>query len=138
VKLDALARFEGMAESLPEVEAYLQRAADAEAVVVGLQRLLEAGADLRPHLAGWLRLLDASPAAVETLVRRPALVAEITRTGGTYERADFERELDEALTRTPGLEARLDHLRAVRIEETSSRAAYPTWRRSCWGACSAR
>ncbi|MHC4972848.1 MAG: bifunctional [glutamate--ammonia ligase]-adenylyl-L-tyrosine phosphorylase/[glutamate--ammonia-ligase] adenylyltransferase [Planctomycetota bacterium] len=118
MKLDALARFEGMADRVPEVEAYLQGAADASGVVVGLQRLLEAGADLLPHLAGWLRLLDASPAAVETLVRRPALVAEIPRTGGTYERADFERELDEALAGTHGLEARLDHLRAVRVEES--------------------
>jgi glutamate-ammonia-ligase adenylyltransferase len=119
VSVAALRGFPGVGPRLPEIEAFLGRAADPAGVVVGLQRLLEAGADPLPHLTGWLRLLDASPAAVETLVRRPALVAEIPRAGGTiHDRADFERTLDEELRRCPDLAARLDHLRAVRVEES--------------------
>jgi len=102
----------------PRVEAYLRGAADPEAVVVGLQRLLEVEADPFSHLDGWLKLLDASPAAVDALVRRPALVREIPERIGAYDRGEFERELDEALAALPTLEARIDHLRAVRVEET--------------------
>jgi len=102
----------------PEVEAYLKRAADPAAVEAGLQRLVDAGADPRPHLEGWMRLLDASPLAADVLARRPALVAEIPKRGGAYDRAEFERTLAESLRALPDLAARIDHLRAVRVEET--------------------
>lgn len=102
----------------PEVDAYLGKAADPAAVEAGLQRLVEAGADPRPHLLGWMKLLDASPLAADALARRPALVAEIPERGGAYDRADFERGLAEALAALPDLKARIDHLRAVRVEET--------------------
>lgn len=102
----------------PEVEAYLRKAADPAAVEAGLQRLVEAGADPRPHLEGWMRLLDASPLAADALARRPALVAEIPLRGGAYDRAEFERGLAEALRTLPDLRSKVDHLRAVRVEET--------------------
>jgi glutamate-ammonia-ligase adenylyltransferase len=101
----------------PEIDAYLARAADPAAVEAALQRLHEAGADPGPHLAGWLKLLDASPLATDTLVRRPALVKEIPESGGAYDRAEFERGLADALEALPDLAARVDHLRAVRVEE---------------------
>lgn len=110
--------FPGLEDRTAELEAYLARAADPATLRVGLQRLLEAGADLGPRLDGWLRFLDASPVAVETLILRPALVREIPEHGGAYDRAEFARDLDEALRALPDLGARLDHLRAVRVEET--------------------
>jgi len=100
------------------IEAYLRVAADPDAVAVGILRLVEAGADPFPALPGWLRLIDCSPAAVETLVTRPALAAEVPHAKGAYDRAEFERLLDDALLAIPGLEARIDHLRSVRIDET--------------------
>lgn len=101
----------------PEIDAYLARAADPAAVEAGLQRLLEAGADPGRHVAGWMKLLDASPLAADALVRRPALVREIPESGGAYDRAEFERGLSEALRALPDLAARVDRLRAVRVEE---------------------
>jgi len=101
-----------------EVEDYLAKAADPAAVEAGLQRLVEAGADPGPHLAGWLKLLDASPLAADVLVRRPALVTEIPRSGGAYDRGEFERGLEAALRALPDLPSRIDRLRAVRVEET--------------------
>jgi len=101
-----------------EVQTYLAKAADAAAVKAGLQRLLDAGADPGPHLAGWLKLLDASPLAADTLARRPALVTEIPMSAGVYDRGEFEKGLGEALRALPDLAARVDHLRAVRVEET--------------------
>jgi len=101
-----------------EVDAYLARAADPAAVEAGLQRLLEAGADPGPHLAGWLKLLDASPLAADALARRPALVREIPESKGAYDRAEFERGLEESLRALPDLAAKVDRLRAVRVEET--------------------
>ena len=93
-------------------------AADPDAVAVALQRLREAGGDPDPHLEGWVRLLDVSPGSVEQLVQRPALVHEIPLSRGAYERDRFERHLNEALAGEPDLDARLRHLRAVRVEET--------------------
>ena len=61
-------------------------AADPDAVRVALERLVEAGADPTPHREGWIRLLDASPASVEHLVHRPALVDEIPLSRGEYDR----------------------------------------------------
>ena len=91
----------------PRIEAYLENAADPDAVTVGLHRLAEAGADPRPHLESWMKLIDASPAAVETLVTRPHLVRELPETGGAYERDRFERELAEALQNLPDRQSRL-------------------------------
>jgi len=113
-----LARHEALEGRVDEVEAYLRRAADPDAVCVGLQRLLEAGADPTPALDGWLALLDAAPASVETLVTRPSLVHEVPRHGETFDRDAFARALDAALHDLPDLDARLDHLRRVRVEET--------------------
>jgi len=93
-------------------------AADPAAVRVALERLADAGADTKPHLEGWIRLLDASPAAAEQLVRRPALVAEIPRSRGSYARDAFERQLDDALAGLPDLESRIGLMRRVRVEET--------------------
>jgi glutamate-ammonia-ligase adenylyltransferase len=100
------------------VDAYLRRAADAEAVVVGLARLLEAGADPGPHLEGWMRVIDASPAALATLLERPSLLAEIPRDRGAYDRQEFEASLDAALRALPDHDARLDRLRELRVEGT--------------------
>jgi len=93
-------------------------AADPDAVRVALERLRDAGADPAPHLEGWVRLLDVAPGSVEQLVNRPALVEEIPRSRGTYERDRFERDLDERLAMAPDLESQLACLRAVRVEET--------------------
>ncbi|MFI5401472.1 MAG: DUF294 nucleotidyltransferase-like domain-containing protein [Planctomycetota bacterium] len=101
----------------PEIDAYLARAADPAAVEAALQRLLEAGADPGPHVAGWMKLLDASPLAADALARRPALVREIPESGGGYDRAEFERALGESLSKLPDLAAKADRLRAVRVEE---------------------
>ncbi len=101
-----------------EIDAYLARAADPAAVEAGLQRLLETGADPGPHLAGWLKLLDASPLAADALARRPALVQEIPESKGAYDRAEFERGLEESLRALKDLAAKVDRLRAVRVEET--------------------
>ncbi len=100
-----------------EIDAYLARAADPAAVEAGLQRLLDAGADPGPHLGGWLKLLDASPLAADALARRPALVREIPESGGGYDRADFEQGLLASLRALPDLPAKVDRLRAVRVEE---------------------
>ncbi|MFQ5845442.1 MAG: hypothetical protein ACE5JG_10705, partial [Planctomycetota bacterium] len=99
------------------LEAALARAADPEAVSAGLVRLVEAGGDPRPDLEGWIRLIDASPVAVDTLAARPALLEEVPRRCGDRVRDRFERELDAALAALPGPQERLDHLRAVRLEE---------------------
>lgn len=111
-----LAAFPELAERMEEIESYLKGAADAEAVLVGLQRLLEHGVEVLPRLTGWLKLIDASPSAVETLIARPALARDIAQS--TYERDEFEHGLREALRGLPGLEARLEHLRSVRVDET--------------------
>jgi len=100
------------------LDAYLKGAADPEAVSVGLERMLDAGADLSCNLGGWLKLIDVSPAAVETIVTRPSLAVEIPRDKGTRELDLFTRELDVSLRALPDLEARLEHLRAVRVDET--------------------
>jgi len=93
-------------------------AADPGAVAVALQRLRESGGNPDPHLEGWVRLLDVSPGSVELLVNRPALIHEIPLSRGAYERDRFERHLTEALAAEPDLDARLRHLRVVRVEET--------------------
>ncbi|MHC4953003.1 MAG: bifunctional [glutamate--ammonia ligase]-adenylyl-L-tyrosine phosphorylase/[glutamate--ammonia-ligase] adenylyltransferase [Planctomycetota bacterium] len=93
-------------------------AADPDAVSVALARIREAGADPSAHREGWIRLLDVSPGSVEQLVNRPALIEEIPRSRGTYERDRFEKDLDEALVAAGDLDAQLRHLRAVRVEET--------------------
>ncbi len=98
--------------------AVLERAADPAAVRIATQRLLEAGADIEPHLAGWLCLIDASPAGVDTVIARPALARDIPRDDGVYQRQLFESTLDEDLARLPSMAARIDHLRQVRVEET--------------------
>jgi len=99
------------AEQRRTVEKYLARAADPASLEAGLSRLIEAGADPRPRLEGWLKLIDASPACVETLVQRPALVADIPNGGR-------EIDLAEALRRIPSSKERVDYLRTVRIDET--------------------
>ena len=93
-------------------------AADPDAVAVALERLREAGADPTPHLEPWVRLLDTAPGSVELLVKRPALIDEIPRSRGAYERDRFERHLDEQLAAEPDLESKLACLRSVRVEET--------------------
>lgn len=115
---DRLRSLRRLAPRMGEIEEYLQRAADPQGVVVGLQRLLEAGADPLPHIGGVLRLIDASPITVETLTARPALLEEVAGEQGHYERSIFERDLDAALEARPDLPAKMDHLRAVRVEET--------------------
>jgi glutamate-ammonia-ligase adenylyltransferase len=114
--LKRLEQNEALRDRLPAIRAYLDTAADPEAVVVGLQRMLEAGADPLGHLEGWLKLIDISPSAVETLVKRPGLARDIA--GRRYDRAEFEDDLDEALRGIAGLEGRMEHLRAVRVDET--------------------
>jgi glutamate-ammonia-ligase adenylyltransferase len=116
--LDRLAPWPGLERNRAAVAAYLERAADPEVVVVGLLRLHEAGADPESHLFGWMRLIDVSPAAVETLAMRPALAAEIPLEHGTYKRHEFEAELDEQLAQLPAFEDRIDYLREVRVDET--------------------
>ena len=113
-----LAAIPALRKRVPEIERELKRAADPEGVIVGLQRILEAGADPLPHLAGWLRMIDVSPGAVETLVARPALALDIGGHGMAYDRAAFEEGLKRELSELSGLDARLDHLRAVRVDET--------------------
>lgn len=92
--------------------------ADPAALRVALERIREAGGNPDEHLAGWSRLLDVSPASVEYLVNRPALVEEIPLSRGTYARDRFERDLDEALSSLSTLDEKLAHLRAIRVEET--------------------
>ena len=116
--LERLACWPELPRRRHELSTYLARAADPEAVVVGLARLIEAGADPSPHLAGWLKLIDASPAAVETILRRPALMADIPRDRGSYKRFRLEQELDLQLAALPTLEERMDYLRELRVEET--------------------
>ncbi|MEE8105102.1 MAG: bifunctional [glutamate--ammonia ligase]-adenylyl-L-tyrosine phosphorylase/[glutamate--ammonia-ligase] adenylyltransferase [Planctomycetota bacterium] len=114
-------RLRGLAQLAPvlaNVETYLESAADPAAVAVGLQRLVEAKTDPGANINGWMRLIDHTPAAVETLLNRPHLVSELPHDRGRYERAGFERELDEALRSLPDLKTRLDHLRTIRVEET--------------------
>jgi glutamate-ammonia-ligase adenylyltransferase len=94
------------------------KVADPETVRVALERIREAGADPDPHIEGWTRLLDAAPTSVEYLAQRPALVDEIPRSKGEYERDRFERQLDETLAGLPDLESRVAHMRRVRVEET--------------------
>jgi len=93
-------------------------AADPDTAAIALERLREAGADPSAHLEQWVRLLDTAPGSVEQLVKRPALVDEIPRTRGAYERDRFERHLDEQLATEPDLESKLALLRSVRVEET--------------------
>ena len=111
-----LAAFPSIRPRLADIERYRKTAADPDAVVVGLHRILEAGADPLGNLEGWLKLIDTSPEAVETLVQRPALARDIADV--TYDRVTFERELRGALDELPDLESRLDHLRSVRVDET--------------------
>ncbi|MGQ0613691.1 MAG: bifunctional [glutamate--ammonia ligase]-adenylyl-L-tyrosine phosphorylase/[glutamate--ammonia-ligase] adenylyltransferase [Planctomycetaceae bacterium] len=108
----------GLRGHLPVVRAYLERAADPESVAVGLARIFESGGTPLPHLEGWMALLDASPASVEPLLANPGLLQEIPRSSGSRDRETLERELDEALRDAPTHDARLDHLRSVRVEET--------------------
>ncbi|MHC4409384.1 MAG: [protein-PII] uridylyltransferase family protein, partial [Planctomycetota bacterium] len=93
-------------------------AADPDAVRVALERLVEAGADPTPHREGWIRLLDASPASVEHLVHRPALVDEIPLSRGEYDRDRFELQLDETLAGLPDLASQVAYMRRLRVEET--------------------
>ncbi|MEM8886208.1 MAG: bifunctional [glutamate--ammonia ligase]-adenylyl-L-tyrosine phosphorylase/[glutamate--ammonia-ligase] adenylyltransferase, partial [Planctomycetota bacterium] len=93
-------------------------AGDPAAVRVALERLREAGADPDAHFDEWVRLLDVSPGSVELLVRRPELVEELPRSRGAYQRDRFEEALDEELARLPDLDARIAHLRRLRVEET--------------------
>lgn len=103
---------------LPLLTDALQKAADPDAVAAGLGRLLEAGGNPFPHLQGWIALIDASPISVNTLAARPGLLQDIPVGGGVYDRLQFEKGLDEQLQALPGSEARLELLRAVRLEET--------------------
>ncbi len=127
--LGVLASLPALREQLEQIRRYLDEAADPDALRVGLQRIVETGADPTEHMEGWLQLLDAAPSAVETIVTRPALVREIPGFGKreargrqgeseAFDRETFARELDAALCDLPSLEARLDHLRRVRVEET--------------------
>jgi len=117
VNLDAIADHPEAGLRLDEINEFLGGAADPEAVAAGLQRLLEAGVSPLEHLPGWMRLLDASPASVEPLLAHPALVGEIPRERGAYERDLLERDLADTLDRLPSLEERVDHLRRVRVVE---------------------
>jgi len=101
-----------------EQEQIAEWAADPESVNIAFERLRAAGADPTPHLEGWVRLLDTSPGSVEHLINRPALIDEIPRSRGGYERDRFERQLDERLAMAPDLDAQLALLRATRVEET--------------------
>ncbi len=117
MNLDALAEHPEAGLRLEEITSFLDGAADPESVAVGLQRLLEAGANPLEHLDGWMRLLDASPASVEPLLAYPSLVTEIPRERGAYERDQLARDLADALADLPSLEERVDHLRRVRVVE---------------------
>jgi len=103
---------------MTEQDLLVEWAADPDAVAIALERLREAGADPTPHLEGWVRLLDTAPGSVEQLVKRPALIDEIPRSRGAYERDRFERQLDERLATAADLDAQLACLRVVRVEET--------------------
>ena len=116
--LERLEAWPGLKRHRAAVEEFLSRSADPEGVVVGLLRLHEAGADPESHLGGWMRLIDVSPVAVETLAMRPALAAEIPSEHGKYRRHLFEGLLDEQLSQLPSLEERLEYLREVRVDET--------------------